>query len=41
LALAQGSEVLWVAGPGGRRSAQAALGPQTTRVLRVILERDS
>jgi tRNA(Ile)-lysidine synthase len=40
VALAQGSEVLWVPGPGGRRSAQAALGPQTTGVLRVILERD-
>ncbi|HKP51557.1 MAG TPA: tRNA lysidine(34) synthetase TilS [Chloroflexia bacterium] len=41
LALDQRSEVLWVPGPGGRRSAQAALVPETKRVLRVILERDS
>jgi tRNA(Ile)-lysidine synthase len=41
VALSHESEVLWIPGPGGRRSSHATLGPDTRRVLRIILERDA
>lgn len=39
LALPNGSEVLWVPGQGGRRSALAAITPQTQRVLQLTFSR--
>lgn len=39
LALAEGNDVLWVPGPGGRRSSSARVTPETRRVLELSFAR--